>query len=72
MIIQIRVKRNCPKTYLEKITRDKYMAYIGRAIGESEIGDIIMRMVSKEFFTPPQKIVIEDSGSTDKIVEILS
>mgnify|MGYP001405655359 CR=1 FL=1 len=71
MIIQIRVKKNCPKTYLEKITRDRYMAYLSRTVGENEIDNVITKLVSKEFFTPLQKILLESADLENKIVEIL-
>ncbi len=71
MIIQIRIKKNCPKTYLEKITRDRYMAYLSRTVEDHEIDDIITRLVSKEFFSPIQKILLETPDPENKIVEII-
>ena len=70
MIIQIRIKKNCPKTYLEKITRDRFMAYLSRTVDENEINNVILRLVSKEFFTPPQKITLDAPDPENRIVEI--
>ncbi|MBU0906760.1 MAG: hypothetical protein KKD18_02560 [Nanoarchaeota archaeon] len=71
MIIQIRIKKNCPKTYLEKVTRDKYMAYLSRSVEETEIDDVLTKLVSKEFFSPLQKIILEAADPENRIVEIL-
>ncbi len=70
MIIQIRIKKNCPKTYLEKITRDKYIAYLSRNVEDHEIDNVITKLVSSEFFTPLQKILLETADHENKIVEI--
>jgi len=71
MIIQIRIKKNCPKTYLEKITQERYMAYFSRSVEDREIDEILTKLISKEFFTPLQKITIEAPTPQDRIVEII-
>lgn len=71
MIIQIRLKKNCPKTYLEKITRDRYIVYLSRNVVESEIDFVITKLVSSEFFAPPHKVILETADAENKLVEIL-
>jgi hypothetical protein len=71
MIIQIRIKKNCPKTHLERITRDRYIAYLSRNIEDHEIDEVITKLVSSEFFSPLQKILLETADAENKIVEIL-
>jgi len=46
------------------------MAYLSRTVDENEINNVILRLVSKEFFTPPQKITLDAPDPENRIIEI--
>lgn len=71
MKVQIRVKRNCPKTYLERVAKGSYMAYLSRDIGEGETDAVILKLVSKEFFSPLHKIFLGNVDAENLTAEIL-
>jgi hypothetical protein len=71
MILKIRVKKNCPRTYMEKITKDRFIVYLSRDVVETAVDEAIIKLVSREFVTPPHKIRLETVDPVNKTIEIL-
>ncbi|MFH1290154.1 MAG: DUF167 domain-containing protein [Nanoarchaeota archaeon] len=70
MLVQIKVKPNSPRSLLEKISENKYLAYLKSPPEKGKANLELIKLLSKEFFTPQDKIKIKNPTSRNKIVEI--
>lgn len=70
MIIKIKVKLHSNNPRLEKVTNSSYIAYLSEPPEKNKANLQLIKMLSKEFFTPKEKIKIKTPASREKLVEI--
>lgn len=71
MIVHIKVKLHSNNPRLEKIAEGKYLAYLSEPADKGKANFQLIKLLSKEFFVPQDKIKIKTPMSREKVVEIL-
>lgn len=70
MIVRIRVKLHSSNPRLEKIAEGKYIAYLSERPEKGRANFELVKLLSKEFFVPQDKIDVKTPTAREKVVEI--